>query len=527
MANRTVTVDLDVNDAKAVRAWQRAKASIQSYEDQLEKLDKKNTKADVSATRMLGNLTAGLGRAAIQFAGIGSALAAISSAASMIRAEYDNLIRRQEEAAGLQVTLGGAEAELFKNILGASELGATPEAIAEAGTEMRDRIAAATRRSPVDVTRVLSQAASSRGDVSMFDVERTVTAALLSAPGDVDAARSRSSLTLGMVAGGLQARQSLGLALAAEEAIPVAQSDMAARAMGRTIPAALSQGFNPAEAVAAFSMFANRVNDVEGRQTATFMPKILNFLNEMSDEDGFLNKIKDIQARVASGELELEFKDLPGEAIFKAPVLDLLTGGAGAGRQEQAFQTVFERMPKTIAAAEERMDLLQRMLGTSTAIETLQAKEFGTFLAESKQAGAAGQGILGALMPELEKVLRAEGRLNISQEAFKVQAQLLAATGEAPGDALIKALETQEELYKRDVRVGLPVGTGPYVGPGVTPTTVRAATAESQQFRELIDLLKQYFANPPNVLKMKNNKGVIEHDPRQPREPRAVEGVAQ
>jgi hypothetical protein len=179
--SRTVTIDLDVNDAQAVRAWQRGKQAIAEF-------DKTGAKAGKTFGGMFAASTKSVLASAAGFAGVGSVIGGIVTAAALLRQEYDNILQRQQKAANIQIPLADLERQMALNVGGdqnaqlAVKMKLQKDVLAE-----RDRIARAARTTPAIATEAFGTALSARGGATIQQTGAAVEAAILVAPKPEDA----------------------------------------------------------------------------------------------------------------------------------------------------------------------------------------------------------------------------------------------------------------------------------------------------------------------------------------------------
>jgi hypothetical protein len=112
--SRTVTIDLNVDDAQAVRAWQRGKQAIAEF-------DKQGGKAKQTFGGMFAATTRSIAGAAAGFAGVGSVLGGILLAANQLRAEWQNITQQQAAAAASNLTFEQSLAQAVRNSAGIFE----------------------------------------------------------------------------------------------------------------------------------------------------------------------------------------------------------------------------------------------------------------------------------------------------------------------------------------------------------------------------------------------------------------------
>lgn len=169
-----VTLTISARDLNAVKKFIEIRGAARDVGAEIEAIDKKGSKAKQSVGAMATGMAANMGRVAATFVGVGSALAAVSTAARLIMAEAEqyrsrraeaavgvvgmaesnqNLIqmaassapagrgvfaarRAQKAAARISETYGVDQAKINNALAGAySAIGTLPESVAEAAVE--------------------------------------------------------------------------------------------------------------------------------------------------------------------------------------------------------------------------------------------------------------------------------------------------------------------------------------------------------------------------------------------------------
>jgi hypothetical protein len=172
--SRTVTIDLDVNDAQAVRAWQRGKQAIAEF-------DKTGAKAGKTFGGMFASTTKAIAGAAAGFAGVGSVLGGILLAANQLRAEWANITQQQAAAAQSNLTFEQSLAQAVRNASGIFE-----------AADVRQRslaLAAGANISPAKAAGIIGSAVTSTGVTNAAEADVAISsarAAAIYAP-DLDA----------------------------------------------------------------------------------------------------------------------------------------------------------------------------------------------------------------------------------------------------------------------------------------------------------------------------------------------------
>ena len=186
--SRKVEIEMTVEDAKAVRAWQRAKDNIAEF-------DKQGQKTSKTFGQMVGDQVKGIASVAAGFAGVGTFIGGIVTAAGLLRAEYDNLLARQEDSRRLLLGTAPLEAELISNASRAEDLGATPKERGANVLKLTEQFAAGAGVPTKDFLPTASQAVSSRGNLSVKDALTVASLATLTAGGNQETASARTSRT--------------------------------------------------------------------------------------------------------------------------------------------------------------------------------------------------------------------------------------------------------------------------------------------------------------------------------------------
>lgn len=163
-----IVLTLTAADHQFVQKMLQAKAEAEKLGYAVELLDKKGAKAGQTLGGMAQNVTRDLGKAALQFAGIGTVMAGITSLASQLRAELDHIQQRRSEAAGAYKNIENPQQAAYMSLgVGASmtpaQLDARIAKMAGATHEKRSTLYAAA-----------SQALSARGNLSIEQALRAV-----------------------------------------------------------------------------------------------------------------------------------------------------------------------------------------------------------------------------------------------------------------------------------------------------------------------------------------------------------------
>lgn len=293
-----------------------------------------------------------LGKAALGFAGIGSATAAIAVAAQAIKVEYEALLERQRQALGEQEPFG----QSFRKTLTAF----TPDATVGSPVALEgeiQRIAAATGTNPSMVARVTESALSSQGPLSNKDTLSAVEESLRLLPGDEASALQMSGTiqALGKQTGVTDSKVLAGFVTQAKAATNIRSDTGFGQSFVPGVLSAMTRGDSPEQAAEVFATMNNLMEDWEGmrsrtatiqlsEQLATAFPK----LPSTSARIAHLQK----NPQLAEGFLA----DANFESSAQAFVEKLLRGDAGAmAIQSDMQQRITPLSPDNATAWEKRI----------------------------------------------------------------------------------------------------------------------------------------------------------------------------
>lgn len=243
----------------------RNKISQKEYNAELERQTKMLRESENSAGGM-GNKIAGAGKEAITaITGIGSALGAVMAVAGAIKAEYEDLKRRQKEALTSQLSFGDAMRSLGTDF----KADATMQ-VADLEPAVQ-RLMRATGATDSAAAQALSAALAGRGEMSNAQAVGIAEQALRVLPGDADATNQMAMRTgMMMNATGIQdPRAAIGLLTDLKNVSAVAKL----RDVGQSgVPAIMGLsrlGSSAEEGAELFATINNLMGDAEGARTET------------------------------------------------------------------------------------------------------------------------------------------------------------------------------------------------------------------------------------------------------------------
>lgn len=276
-----------------------------------------------------------IGKAALGFAGVGSATAGIMLAAQAIKAEYEALLERQKQAAGEQEKHGDA----FRKTLTSFTPDETVKSSEELDAEVQ-RIASTTGADIAAVDRVVGSALSSKGPLTNKQALGGVEEAFRLLPKDEVAAEAMSGVTLELAqqTDVKDPKALSGFVTQAKAATKIANDQSFGAAFSKGMIATMLRGDTPEQAAEIFATLGNTMGDREGARTGTAQTQLAEQLAEMFPE------LPSTKARIAHVQKNPQLlgdvlETLNLESAARAPVENILRGDPKA----LAFQQAAER----------------------------------------------------------------------------------------------------------------------------------------------------------------------------------------
>ncbi|HWA98778.1 MAG TPA: hypothetical protein VG713_09815 [Pirellulales bacterium] len=111
-----VTIKLSLDDAEAVRKWQKFKQEGPgAVADEVDRIGKSAGRAQSSMSSMLGNVVSQVTGVRMAFTGVGIAIAGITAGAAILKREWEEMIARRKSAGDFQTQLAPAQRSLLRN----------------------------------------------------------------------------------------------------------------------------------------------------------------------------------------------------------------------------------------------------------------------------------------------------------------------------------------------------------------------------------------------------------------------------
>ena len=280
--SNTIEITFSVEDAAAFKAWQRQQAAAAKMKKELDALKNSGNQAGQSLVSAAGQAGRTALSAVAALTGIGGAVAAIIAVANQLKREWQNMITRQEGAAGTQIAWGKAFAGLQRAAGGLMER-----------KKLQDRTfqgAINAGQDPEQFAKTVETTLQAKGPVTEADVERAIESAesvskfypevssedralLSGSTGDVSSAyKTTTEESLGLLQNVAQAARVEGPQFMAQNVAPA----MAQMAM---------YGESPQFAGALMATTTNRTVDREGATSKLIDLKFLERLREVFPEE--------------------------------------------------------------------------------------------------------------------------------------------------------------------------------------------------------------------------------------------------
>ena len=454
MAN--VVIELTGKEASLVRAWQRSKQSVDEFNRAMDGAAAKGNKAGGILADMPIKFATGLGMTV-------SAVGALTTAAALLKSEYDGMVQRQNAALGTQVTYAKAQRAAVDNFL--------PDATmsTDAYRQSLLDISKDTKASPPAVLEAAGKAMSAKGAMSNADTMAAVKEVLAFNPMDSEGGAAMAPGIVSMMnAYKLSAKEALGVMLGVKGTSRI-ETD---QDLGTKAATAISQqqpyGDSPQHAGALYSFFSNKMGDFTGGRTDTAMTQFSSQL-EMA-----LPNLKDTEERIAFlrsntpeanamrddllGKIENDMRTkgtLHGEAAAAIPMRELLQPS------QNEFNKTYDEMRKSQVATEEApayVDMRKRD-AENTDLQKLAFKKLSADtdaeLAKIQQTGAGGD---AQYRQEVEGII---ADANISEAVKRVinAAYAIGETaGNRPQDMAASAIDKVADELEKESELG---GLGP------------------------------------------------------------------
>lgn len=447
-----IVLTLSAQDAQFVQKMMQARAEAEKLGYAVELMDKKGKKTGQTLGDMLGGVTANLGKAALGFAGVGSAIAGVATAARLIMAEYEQMKSRRTEAAGAHIRLADSEAQLLQ------ALGSAPGSMQlSTATKFLQQVA---KQKGTDLNTLYTAAAgalSGRGT----DITEQQSLESVRAAAGVSASTVNQTDLLSMASGIQELRKAFGgtaeqqagmmLAMGAIHRSPDIAS-MTQHALPVVANAGRQFGMSEQQSMTALSVLSNLSGDQEGRMSATQFQQmaeqvftstrgVKSLVGKGFDErlsfiaEGKSKEAENIRVRLfgalsnmfagddrglrrameKSKRAGFDINEFHGEAKTKLAALSFLDVNSPIGGYRKYRESMAAgEIPGDLAGGQASYEAKQRQLAGSNVQQAAMLQ--GSLRAATEQAQLAnpGEAFRGVLMEQMPTLLRAMGQSSLA-----------------------------------------------------------------------------------------------------------------
>ena len=543
MAGRKVTIELDVQDAAAVSAWQRAKNSVNAYENAIARTSNRSRQAAKTTGQMLSGAAVGIGRLSSQMLGFGSALAGIYTVVQLLRSEYENMVQKQKQAGDVRLGFEQAVASNIANVLptGLFAQGELKKRALEIGRD--------TGTSPTRAVSLIGSAVTSAGISAenpaekRFAIEAALATARYGPELDITSAEELAGVAASQAkVFGTTPRKAIGFMEQVRAQSNVRDQGNFLRNIAPGFAALQALGFSEGEAGALKATISQRAGDTSGELTITSALALGKALFErfgdvekFQGDDGRFRAVLAMEALARDPEMARTF--------MRGGVFENLGAGMdsgkfgkaalGKGRTIPAIRNLFDtsgRFPD-YADFQNRMNLLSAgFAGGGAEFDRLvAAKREGSPLSYIKRRSDAAReliqlgdptGVSGILREQLTKLSQSAGDSKVRQNLQKLGFEVGSKLGEDPTAALEYFLSQGTSTANRlgeDQRIARYAHgrSTVRIADKVIPATEEGKRIASELramvlgIEEVVQLLKA-----PKELRLKGHRGTEQHDVR-------------
>lgn len=429
MADGKVIVTLSVQDAQALAAWQRGKEGIGQMGAELGKVKKVAAEVPTEAERMADSLVSSALKAVTGYVSLRTAI-------GLVRREYDEMVARQEAAAGFQVSTAHAQRAALRN-LSLQEL--TP-------AQLQDRLRETQGATGADLGALYQSASgvlSARGKVSESEALDQLTAVArmdASLAADEMQKLAGAALDIRKAFGGTP-EQALGALLVSQQTARVEDTVLFAHNAVPALFALQKGGDTYREASALYATVSQESADVEGARSSN---AVINFGKQLENATAAIEDLrgKGTVARMeflTSGAPEAEEirTKLVGNLDAEADTLDKahLTSEA---KQFRALIGLLTKGSATQKAFEEVRAATPEYEATGERYEQNQQAQRALGLQRAARVAEAGKGAVQTLKQDEREAIRGQVRKDLGE----FLAQLGGFGGMLPGGFADRMIET-------------------------------------------------------------------------------------
>lgn len=480
---RTVQIELDVQDAKAVAAWQRSKDSIAQFHKQLDGVDQSNQKNKNSAAGFFGEVRRGIGATATAITGITGVVGSMLAVVQQLRAEYDNIVQRQRNSADATKTFEQNLAQAVRNATGIFS--------AEETKAISLDLARTAGIDPARAASLVGSALTSTGVQNDADARLAIAAAGAAARFAPDLDQVGIEATAGVAASlakknRVSPEAAIGFIQRVGTQANVRELDPLVQNVAPGISGLQMLGMNEGQAGSLIATVTQLTDDTTGKKSTTGAVNFVDSLRErfrddrrFQNADGSFNPMAAIAALQQDSQLRRRFleggkfgdksfgKASLGEGVVPTAIEAILTGGSDAANQ---FAGGIGSVG-TFAEGRQTYDELTRDIASVTPVSRAQrALEAGT----ARISATSPEAISGVLRDNLDKLQQAAGSTSASRRLQQLMFEVQSDFGTSPQGALNTAVSglssIREDLLTEQQSRRVVTGYGQFTTiPGRTP----------------------------------------------------------
>lgn len=423
-----VKLTMVTDERQMVRAFEKLQRETVKLREQQAALKTELREGAKNAEDMSQTLDGGFGAGVKQMSSMAAGAFSVQQAIGLVRAEYDALIERQREAAGIQVDLSAVQTQALQN------LGDDPD-IKTAGelVDLVNQVIQKTDALPRVAWQAMSDALSARGDKSAREAADAVTAAIRLSPGTPEQLPTLAGAALDVgKAAGIGSEEALGFILGIGSKSRVTNLESLSKNVAPGALDLLKFGDDLSSAGALVATISQGVNDTEGavsRTTAVSLAQQLEkFFTRVMPRDDLTSTESRIGALQADPALRQLF--LEGGRVQRG---DETISQPAASFEKKTFATVREILTgddqsavvRQLRAADRDLGAIdpgQKYRDTLEQISQLPAVRVATaqraFDSSTNQIQSADSEAMSAVVRDgLTDIKKALGKSAISQRA--------------------------------------------------------------------------------------------------------------
>jgi hypothetical protein len=410
-----VEITMSSTEKGVIQSLDSVARTLTKVEERMSAVEKASKKATDVSHHGFSEMAAEAGKFALEIVGVVSAFEAIEKVIERLKAEYEDLKRRQEGAAETQISYATAMKQLIRSSAGAADAGDL------AG--MVDAISLKTGAKQEQSAAALARAITSTGAKNKAGVEQAAkiaTAALglgpEMSPEDLGAVSGAAGKILEHAKGGGTAEGAVGFLMQVGRDAGIAGEEALGKHIAPAMALGTGSGMSLEESDALYSAIAHGAGDTTGRVTDSTFATLIEDLRKRYPGRNPHDVIRELQGdkkerdKFFAGGLYKGVKGHIAGAEFSAKsgetVKRLLEGGDSI--EARTLREVSEKAGGLERGAETYRET-QEQFAKVGAVGTLELEHAAAMRAQRAQLADLGAGETAVTREGIEKILAAEG----------------------------------------------------------------------------------------------------------------------